>query len=45
MIASAVLALFLAPVAEARFPAPPLELDLFMPVPEQNPLANHCGVG
>jgi|SRR5579885_683209 cytochrome c peroxidase len=38
MIAAAVLALLLAPAAEARFPEPPLGLDLFMPVPEENPL-------
>jgi cytochrome c peroxidase len=38
MIAAAVLALLLAPAAETRFPEPPLGLDLFMPVPEANPL-------
>jgi cytochrome c peroxidase len=38
MIAAAVVALFFAPSTEARFPEPPLGLDIFMPIPEENPL-------
>jgi cytochrome c peroxidase len=38
MIAAAVLALLLAPAVEAGLPEPPLGLDLFMPIPEENPL-------
>ena len=38
MIAAALLAMLFAPAAEARFPEPPLGLDLFMPVPEENRL-------
>jgi len=38
MIAAVILVLLLAPPAEARFPEPPLGLDLYKPVPEADPL-------
>lgn len=38
MIVAAIVGLLLAPFAEAGFPGPPLGLDLYMPVPEGNPI-------
>jgi cytochrome c peroxidase len=38
MITAVAVAMLLAPAVEARFPEPPLGVDLFMPIPEENPL-------